>query len=135
MSVSLIDFISAINEDFEMCFEEEFGDTGITKGQVVFISYIGYHPGCSPSELAENTNADSGYTARSIKKLVDAGIAEKERRESDKRAYMIRLTEMGMARFHECEEMQRRWEEKVTEDLDSDERQQLLQLLNKMGIF
>ena len=135
MSASLIDFISAINEDFESYFEREFADTGITKGQVVFISYIGYHPDCSPSELAENTKADSGYTARSIKKLVDAGIAEKERQEADKRAYMLRLTELGMMRFRECEEMQRQWEDKVTEDLEPDEREMLLQLLNKMGIF
>ncbi len=134
MSQFLIDYITALHEDFESYCVVKLDGCGITHGQVAFIVYIGDHPNCSPSELATQVSADSGYTARSIKKLVEAGLAMKQRQESDRRAYSLKLTELGMSVFDQCHELHEQWERQITGALEQNERDALMMLLRKLDM-
>ncbi|MGI6218136.1 MAG: MarR family winged helix-turn-helix transcriptional regulator, partial [Coriobacteriales bacterium] len=101
--------------------------------QLSFLVYIGDHPNCSPTELANAIDADSGYTTRSVKKLVASGMAIREKHKDDGRAYVLRLTSLGMEKAMAVREMYASWEEEVTCDLDEDEREALLKILSKLG--
>ncbi len=134
MSRFLIDYITALHEDFESYCAVKLDGCGITQGQIAFIVYIGDHPNCSPSELSTEVSADSGYTARSIKKLVEAGLALKQQQEADRRAYSLRLTELGMSMFEQCNKLHEQWEQQITGGLEAAERESLLELLRKLGM-
>ncbi len=133
MSQFLIDYITALHEDFESYCLVKLDGCGITHAQVAFIVYIGNHPNCSPSELAAQVSADSGYTARSIKKLVESGLALKEQQENDRRAYSLKLTELGLNVFDRCNELHQQWEQQITETLEKDELDSLMSILSKLG--
>ena len=133
MSQFLIDYINALHEDFESYCVVKLDGYGITHAQVAFIVYIGNHPNCSPSELAAQVCADSGYTARSIKKLVESGIALKEQQEHDRRAYSLKLTELGLDVFDKCSKLHEQWEKQITSDLEKDEINSLISILSKLG--
>ena len=75
MSEFLSDFINRLNEDYSCYCARALGDCGISQGQISFLLYIGDHPNCSPSEVAKAVDADSGYTTRTVKKLVAGGRA------------------------------------------------------------
>ena len=132
MSESLADFISQINEDFSCFCSRALGDCGISQGQISFLVYIGDHPNCSPSELAHAIEADSGYTTRTIKKLEACGMAVRERHRSDGRAYVLRLTDSGMEKFHEVRTIYAEWESSVMGDLSESERMLLMSMLSRL---
>lgn len=132
MSRILASYISAMNEDFIAYCSQHLAQNGISHGQITFIMYIGENPNCTQTQLAAAVNADSGYTTRLVKKLVDSGLANKQKQQTDARASMLRLTNLGMQRYQECLSLYEHWEAQVTCGLDDVERQMLLQLLAKM---
>ncbi len=132
MSGFLIDFISALNDDFDEYCSHHLGDCEITPGQIAFLVYIGEHPDCSPTELARAVRADSGHTTRSVKKLVSCGMAIRRKHSTDGRAFVLSLTDDGMKVFKRIKTIYASWESDATLSLEPAERAQLLVLLAKM---
>lgn len=119
-----------------MCYcTKTLGDCGLTQAQLSFLIYIGDHPNCSPSEVAHAVDADSGYTTRSIKKLEACGMAVRERHQSDRRAYVLRLTDRGMEKFFEVRTIYADWEDGITSALDESERALLMSILAKLRMI
>lgn len=135
MSESLADFISHLNEDFSCYCSRSLGDCGISQGQISFLLYIGDHPNCSPMEVAQAVDADTGYTTRSIKKLEACGMAVRERHTTDRRAYVLRLTDAGMDKFYEVRTMREEWEAEIMGPLDESERAMFMSILAKLRIL
>ncbi len=132
MSQFLARYIADMNEDFSKYCSEKLGDCGLSQGLISFLVYIGDHPNCSPTELANATDADSGYTTRSVKKLVSCGMATRQKHKYDGRAYVLKLTDLGMEKFYEVRVIYQDWEDKVTEGLDDSERALLMEVLKKL---
>ncbi len=132
MSLRLANFIASLNEDFSDYCSSRLGHCGITPGQISFLVYIGDHPDCSPTQLANAIRADSGHTARLIKKFVSCNLATRVQDKNDKRSCTIRLTTLGESRVVEIKKLYVEWENAITAVLDENERETLLSILTKM---
>lgn len=50
---------------------------------------------CSASELVEELHVDKGYLSRILKNFLEKGLIQKSVSDRDRRAHLIRLTELG----------------------------------------
>ena len=129
---SLADFIAELNSDYLSHCAESLEGTGLSTAQITFLVYIGDHPNCSPTEMAKSIDADSGYTTRTVKKLIASGMATRECNRHDGRACVLRLTDEGMEKFREIQAMHRAWEARMLQQLDAEEREFLLRVMSKL---
>lgn len=132
MQDTLSFFATILYKDFSAFCNERLQEMGLSKGLLYFILYIGKHPNCSPGNLSEELNFDSGHTTRSIDKLVKTGFVLRKKSEHDKRAYILQLTEKGQNAFEASHVLFSQWDGKIFEDISEVDRHQLISILKKL---
>lgn len=95
---------------------------------IVFLIYVGKHPGCTPGELTKALNIDWGHSQRSVTKLVDDGFITKNK---SGRIYHLDLTEKGQQAFQVSHQVFFDWDKEKLSALTDTERKQLFGLLQK----
>ena len=73
-------------------FDRRVRDLGLTRAQWLFLSYLGRHPGCTQSELAELLQMEKTTVSRQAERLEKAGWIERGDATADARAYHLKLT-------------------------------------------
>lgn len=107
-------------------------ELGVSFGQMPLILYIGKHAGCSQADLTKALRLDWGYSQRSITKLVDGGLLQKEYDETQS-CHSLTLTESGWTVFDASHEVFRSWDQLKTSSLSAEETEMLLFLLSKLS--
>jgi len=83
-------------------------------------------------DLSEMT----GVAARTTTSIVDGlerdGLVERVRHPHDRRAFLLRVTDKGLRRHHEAEEVDRRALAEATAGLDAEDRARLRDLLARI---
>ncbi|MCI6276334.1 MAG: MarR family transcriptional regulator [Clostridium sp.] len=125
-------FTTILYKDFTSFCNEKLQEIGLSRGLLYFIIYIGKHPKCSPGKLSSQMKFDTGHTTRAIEKLVQNDFVLREKSESDKRAYILSLTEKGEEALELIYSLFSQWDEKVFYDIDEDERKQIISLMEKL---
>ncbi|MGF1650795.1 MAG: MarR family winged helix-turn-helix transcriptional regulator [Hyphomicrobiaceae bacterium] len=69
----------------------------LTPRQLTVLEAIQSDPDTSQTALVNRTGIDRSTLADIVRRLVEAGFAERERMEHDARMYSVRLTELGRA--------------------------------------
>ena len=123
--------IAALYRDFLSYTTETLKKLGLNFGQMPLILYVGKHPGCTQAVLTKTLKLDWGYSQRSTMKLVDAGFLRKEP-DRIKSGNCLYLTEKGQNAFVVCHQVFGSWDGLHGEKLTSEEKENLLLLLNKM---
>lgn len=126
-------FVRVLHKDFSSFCNTKLQELGLSQGLLYFILYIGKHPDCSPGNLSQKLDFDSGHTTRSIDKLVNTGFVLRIKSNQDKRAYILQLTEKGQQAFEASYSLFSQWDAKVFENISREDRQQLISLLAKLG--
>lgn len=125
-------YISQIHRKGNIFISKELNVLGIGSGQFMFLLELYKGDGKSQEDLADLLNIDKGTTARALKKLEEEGFIIREKDEIDKRAYKVCLTEKGKSVQNNVYKIMRKWEEKITTNLDEEESKTILNLLNKI---
>ena len=86
-------YIGELHRASGIYFSKKFSKFGIGAGQYVFLLNLYKNSGITQEELTEKVKLDKATTARAIKKLEDEGYVSRVKKESDKRAYKLELTE------------------------------------------
>ena len=85
------------------CFERLSGDhvrqSGLTHAQFDIIATLGNTAGMSYKELGDKTLITKGTLTGVIERLEQKGLVERQRNDSDKRSFFVRLTAEGEAVF------------------------------------
>lgn len=118
-----------ISQDIARLYAERF-DLGITEWRVLAV--LGRHPGLSAREVAERTAMDKVAVSRAIATLLDAGRLERETHADDRRRSVLRLSPAGEAVYAEVAPLALRYQQRLLEALDAEERQWLERLLARM---
>ncbi|MFZ5968088.1 MAG: MarR family winged helix-turn-helix transcriptional regulator [Bacillota bacterium] len=84
-------------------------------------------------ELIEEMEADRGLIASSLKKLMAYGFVEKEKSPTDKRAFILRLTEEGKQVYEEKKAEQQQLLDLVLADITLNEEKAVLKFLSRMN--
>ena len=126
-------YIGEIHRSSCMYFSKKFSKFAIGAGQYLFLLNLYKHDGITQEELTEKVKLDKATTARAIKKLEDEGYVKRVKKENDRRAYKLELTEKAEQIKEEVYLIMDEWESKVKNYLTNEESQQLMNLLNKLS--
>lgn len=113
-------------------FSKEFSKFGIGSGQYLFLLNLYKNEGITQEELTEKLKLDKATTARAIKKLEDEGYVKRIKKETDKRAYNLMLTEKAQEIKEEVYSTMDEWEIVVKSCFTQEESQELMRLLSKL---
>jgi DNA-binding MarR family transcriptional regulator len=107
------------------------GDEALDLGQVDALDMLVFHGSVRMGDLAEALRVDASTATRAVNRLVDAGLASRERSDGDGRVMVVVLTEHGKE-VHRAMMVRRRDAlEGILADLNPKERQQLATLLER----
>ena len=71
------------------------GDDALDLGQVDALDLLVFHGSVRMGELAEALRVDASTATRAVNRLVDAGLAERERSDEDGRVMVVAITKRG----------------------------------------
>lgn len=126
-------YISDINKSSCIYFNKEFGKIGIGAGEYIFLLNLYKHDGITQEELTEKVKLDKATTARAIKKLENKGYVKRVKKESDRRAYKLKITDKAEQIREKVYLIMYEWETKVRKCFTNEESQELMILLNKLS--
>ena len=126
-------YIGEIHRSSCIYFGKKFKRFGIGAGQYLFLLNLYKHDGITQEELAGKVKLDKGTTARAIKKLEDQGYVKRVKKENDRRAYKLEVTEKAEQIKEDVYVIMNEWENEVRKCLANEESQQLANLLNKLS--
>lgn len=116
-----------------MYFGKKFSKFRIGSGQYLFLLNLYRNNGITQEELTEKVRLDKATTARAVKKLEDEGYIKRIKKESDRRAYKLELTEKAEQIREEVYLIMEEWEIKIKSCFTNEESQELARLLNKLS--
>lgn len=125
-------YIGELHRASGIYFSKKFSKFGIGAGQYVFLLNLYKNSGITQEELTEKVKLDKATTARAVKKLEDEGYVSRVKKESDKRAYRLELTEKAENIKEEVYSIMEQWENKVRSCLTKEETEELINLLIKL---
>ena len=125
--------IGEIHRSSCIYFGKKFKKLGIGSGQYLFLLNLYKHDGMTQEELTQKVKLDKATTARAVKKLEDEGYVKRVKKENDKRAYSLQITEKGEQIKEDVYLVMNEWENEVRKCLSKEESEQLAKLLNKLS--
>lgn len=126
-------YISDIHKSSCIYFNKEFGKIGIGAGEYTFLLNLYKCDGITQEELTEKVKLDKATTARAIKKLEDKGYVKRVKKETDRRAYKLEITEKADQIREKVYLIMDEWETKVRNCFTNEESQELMKLLDKLS--
>ncbi len=105
---------------------------GIGSGQYIFLLYLYRMEGASQDELTDKILVDKATTARAAKKLEEKGYIRRIRDKDDGRIRRLQLTTKGMEFEPILRKIMDEWTFGLTSGLSESEKEDLLDLLEKM---
>lgn len=107
-------------------------DTGLTRGQFVYLMCICDHEGMSQEWLSEELKIDKGAVARAVARFDSEGYITRVVSLDDRRQYALYPTEKTKEAYHAIREAETEWEAYITRNLSAEEQETLEALLEKL---
>ncbi|WP_411678250.1 MarR family winged helix-turn-helix transcriptional regulator [Caproicibacter sp.] len=89
--------------------------------------------GSNQKHLSDMISIDDALTTRAMKSLENKGFIIREKSRSDKRSYHISLTEKGVGIQPNILEILKKWTDIISEGMDEDEKDFIIQKLTVMS--
>ncbi len=70
----------------------------VSTAQAAVLVYLGYHDGCSLTELAEGTGRKNAAISGLVDRMIAAGLLERKKSYGDRRTRTVNLTDAGWAK-------------------------------------
>lgn len=126
-------FISVLYRTAQSFFDKNFKESGIGSGHFSYLLYLYRQEGVSQDVMAKHFNVDKATTARAMAKLEAIGYIRRAEDPSDRRAYLVYLTDQGRALEPAIRAVLKEWALLITEDLSQEERDVVYRLLKRMA--
>lgn len=125
----IVEFFEKLSS-WEHCVVRE---TGLTLPQTHTIEILGAHGPMRMKELAERMGVTTGTLTVLVDRLEQNGMAARAPHPSDRRSYLVELTQAGKATFAEHDAMHRRLTQELTASLTEQETAVMVRCLEKMN--
>ena len=125
--------IAVLRRDFKMYCQQELLKLGVSLGQLYFLLYIGKYQPCTSKALAEALLVDAGQTTRSVDKLVDAGLVNREKSPLDKRSVALTLTAQGELAYERSRQLFAEWDQLALSYLEPAEAEAFMQMMTRLA--
>lgn len=87
--------ISILSRQFNIYIARELKELGIMTSEYIFIVNIESGSKCSQQDLCDYFVIDKAAATRAVSSLVEKGLVMREKNSSDRREYILSLTEKG----------------------------------------
>ncbi len=104
---------------------------GLTPALFALLNVLGARDGTIQQQLSADMGIDPSAMVGLIDELERAGLAERRRRQGDRRAWEVTITSAGRRRLERARRLAAEVEDEVLGGLSRDERTQLLTLLRR----
>ncbi len=94
--------------------KKKLNDIEITHGELTYIYNIKFFPSISQRELSETLFVSEANVAKMVKKLVNKGLVEKKKDETNKSRNILTLTDKGEEVFVKVNVLTCAWEREIT---------------------
>jgi DNA-binding MarR family transcriptional regulator len=119
-----------ISQTIAQTYAERF-NLVITEWRVIAV--LGRHPGLSANGVAERTAMDKVAVSRTIAKLLERGLVQRDIHGDDRRRSVLELSEAGYAIYDDVAPLAQAWEQALLAHFSDEDRRQLDALLSKLG--
>lgn len=103
----------------------------VSPSMMSIIDFVGSSPDCGVKEIARGLKLSTPTVSVSIRHLEEAGFIDRRPHPADRRAVQIFLTPKGRELYQQTYAFRRQTFERLLSGLTPDERQTLLELLEK----
>jgi DNA-binding MarR family transcriptional regulator len=110
-------------------FSQEPGASDLTKQQFIVLSAVEQNEGMSQTDLVNITGIDRSTLAEMIRRMIEKGLLDRERTESDQRANAVRIAPGGRKALRTARAASERAERALLSSLSSSDRVKFIRML------
>jgi len=110
-------------------FSQEPGASDLTKQQFTVLAAVEQNEGMSQTELVNITGIDRSTLAEMIRRMIEKGLLDRERTESDQRANAVRIAAGGRKALRSARSASDRVERALLSALSSGDRAKFIRML------
>src|SRR5579872_945083 len=110
-------------------FSRESAATDLTKQQFTVLAAVEQNEGISQTDLVAMTGIDRSTLAEMIRRMIDKGLLDRERTESDQRANAVRIAAAGKKALRSARTANERVEKMLLAGLSAGDRSKFLKML------
>lgn len=114
-------------------FHEWLGDSGLSPARLTALSIIASQPDTNQASLARQLGISGPTALKLVDALETSGLVRRRSVASDRRRYALVLTAPGRERMEQASAQLDAYERRLAEGLTPGERQQLIQLLERIA--
>jgi DNA-binding MarR family transcriptional regulator len=114
-------------------FSREPGASDLTKQQFTVLAAVEQNEGISQTDLVGITGIDRSTLAEMIRRMIEKGLLDRERTESDQRANAVRMAPGGRKALRSARTASDRVERTLLSGLSATDRQRFLKLLTAVA--
>jgi DNA-binding MarR family transcriptional regulator len=114
-------------------FHEWLGESGLSPARVTALSIVASQPDINQASLARQLGISGPTALKLVDALEEAGLVRRLHVASDRRRYALALTSSGSDRMDQARTQLDAYERRLSQALSADERQQLIQLLERIA--
>jgi len=107
-------------------------DSGLTTAQAHTIEIVGHAGPIKMKDLAEKIGVTTGTLTVAVDRLEKKALLVRKPHDTDRRAFLIELTDQGRVKFGEHHKFHRRMTEEVMAGLTPEEQETFARLLEKV---
>jgi DNA-binding MarR family transcriptional regulator len=121
-------------EKIRNALQKQFNEAGfgLTVDQWVIIDHLYRNPGISQNTIAEMTTKDAPTVTRIIDLLSQKGLTERQMADTDRRKFLVFLTEAGEAKYSEVLPIVSAMRRKGWGNLSDDDYQQFIRIMDSI---
>jgi DNA-binding MarR family transcriptional regulator len=110
-------------------FSRETSTNDLTKQQFTVLAAVEQNEGISQTELVGLTGIDRSTLAEMIRRMIDKGLLDRERTESDQRANAVRIAAAGKKALRSARTANERVERALLSSLSAGDRTKFMKML------
>ncbi len=110
-------------------FSQEPGSSDLTKQQFTVLSAVEQNEGMSQTDLVNITGIDRSTLAEMIRRMIEKGLLDRERTETDQRANAVRIAVGGRKALRGARTASDRVEKALLAGLNSTDRSKFIRML------
>jgi DNA-binding MarR family transcriptional regulator len=134
MQDDLARLIWAINKAGQGFFAERLAPRGLGAGQYPLLSLLFMRDGLSQEEIAERLRIDKAAVAKSVRKLIDEGYADRRGDEEDGRVKRVSLTAKARKAKPALETIEAEWRSTLLAGFDEAEVDALRGYMTRLAV-
>lgn len=109
------------------------GPFRLTMTEWRILLHLAEHEALTASDIVRHSGMEKSKVSRAVRSLENLGLVERQLAEDDQRVKLLRMTELGLKRYHALVPRVLDWERELIAGLEAGEYRDLMYLLDKLG--